>query len=66
MAEELKPEQQTGSIIIPQQTEFIEVTKNTKGYNFAVKILSTDIDKLKTITDKLNIIYSDSNWREGK
>lgn len=48
---------QTGSIIIPQQQESIEVTRNTKGYNYVVKILGTDLNRLKELTDKLNILY---------
>lgn len=45
-----------GSIVIPQ-SESIEVTRNTKGYNYSVKILSTDLDRLKVITDKLETMY---------
>ena len=39
------------------QSPSIEVTKNTKGYNWTVKILSTDIAKIKELTDQLNQIY---------
>ena len=55
---ELKAEAQTGSpIIINNQTESIEVTKNTKGYNWSVKILGTDLDRLQTITNALELRY---------
>ena len=45
-----------GNVVIPQ-SESIEVTRNTKGYNFSVKILSTDVDKIKKLTDELNKLY---------
>lgn len=34
-------------------TESIKLFKNTKGYNWEVKILSTDIERLKELNDKM-------------
>ena len=42
---------------IIQQTESIEVERNTKGYNFTVKLLGTDLKRLKELTDQLNLMY---------
>jgi hypothetical protein len=47
----------SGNIIIPQQQESIEITRNSKGYGFVVKVLGLDIDKLKSITDRLDVLY---------
>lgn len=49
----------TGSpqIIIPQQQESIEVTRNTKGYNWTIKMLGIDLVRLKEKTDLLNKMY---------
>lgn len=41
-----------------ENIEYLSVTKNSKGINWEVKILGTDVDKLKNITDKLESIYS--------
>lgn len=41
---------------IPQK-ESIKVIKNTKGFNYEVKILEINIDRMKEITDKLDIMY---------
>jgi len=57
MTEQTIDNLQTGSIIIPQQSESIEVTRNTKGFNYVVKILSTDLNRLKELTDKLEVMY---------
>jgi hypothetical protein len=47
----------TTAQLAPAQNESIEVTRNTKGYNWTVKILSTDLERLVDITSKLNSIY---------
>ena len=41
-----------------RESPSIEVTKNTKGYNYTVKILSNDVNRIKELTDQLNQIYS--------
>ena len=43
-----------------RESPSIEVTKNTKGYNYTVKILSNDVKRIKELTDMLNQIYSGS------
>jgi len=48
---------QGNQIIIPQQQESVEVERNTKGYNFSVRILGIDLKRLKQITDELNRMY---------
>jgi hypothetical protein len=42
---------------IIQQSESVEITRNTKGYNYVVKVLNLDLIRLKEITDKLEILY---------
>ena len=54
----IKPEASLSSqIVLPQANESTEVTRNTKGYNWCVKILSTDLKRLKELTDELNKLY---------
>lgn len=45
------------TIVIPQQQESVEVERNTKGYNYSVRILGIDLKRLKEITDELNKMY---------
>ena len=42
---------------MPTQQESVEVERNTKGYNFTVKLLGIDLIRLKQITDELNRMY---------
>jgi len=39
----------------PQET--IEITHNSKGYNWSVKMIGIDLDRLQTLTDELNRRY---------
>lgn len=42
-----------------EQKESIKITKNAKGnYQYEVKILSLDVEKLKEITDKIEEKYN--------
>lgn len=54
----IKPEMPTGStIVIPQQQESVEITRNTKGYNWTLKLIGIDLVRLKETTDALNKLY---------
>jgi len=55
---QLNPEGSLSSqIMLPQANECLEVTRNSKGYNWTCKILSTDLKRLKELTDELNKLY---------
>jgi hypothetical protein len=40
-----------------EQKPSIKIIRNTKGFNYEVKILELDVSKLKTITDELEKVY---------
>lgn len=37
---------------LAKDTESLKLIKNTKGYNWEIKILSTDLDRLQKINDQ--------------
>ena len=45
-ANNIQPETQP-SIVEVKQSEYVEVTRNSKGYNYSVKLLEVNLDKLK-------------------
>lgn len=44
-------------IIFPTMQESIEVTRNSKGYNWTLKLIGVDLERLKEKTDLLNKLY---------
>jgi len=44
-----------------EQKESLKLVKNTKGYNYEVKILEIDIKRLKKITDEIEETYNIKN-----
>ena len=44
-------------IILPTQQESIEITRNSKGYNWTIKMIGIDLERLKEKTDLLNKLY---------
>ena len=40
---------------LPQET--VEISKNSKGYVWTVKLIGIDLDRLQTLTDELNRRY---------
>jgi hypothetical protein len=47
-----------------QQNPSIKVTKNTKGYNFEFKILSTDVEEMDSIHNL--IVEKIKKWEENE
>lgn len=56
----------TENTIQISQNESIEVTRNSKGWNFVVKILSTDVKRMKELTDELEKIYKSERGENEK
>ena len=48
------------NLIMPEleQKESLKLIKNTKGYNYEVKILSLNVKELKKITDEIEAVYN--------
>lgn len=43
--------------ILETTTESLKLIKNTKGYNWEIKILSIDLERLKKINDQMIAEY---------
>jgi len=43
-----------------KETDSLELTKNTKGFNWKIKILGTDFDRLKELNCKFEKEYGSS------
>jgi hypothetical protein len=63
---EIEPENLTGNELGRQNdSESVKLIKNTKGYNWEIKVLSTSLgieehlSRLKFINDQLNETYGD-------
>jgi len=46
---------------IIEQKSSIKIIKNSKGYNYEVKILSLDVQELKKVTDEIEKTYKIEN-----
>jgi len=40
-----------------EQKPSIKIIRNTKGYNYEIKVLDLDLAKLKQLTDELDKLY---------
>lgn len=40
-------------ILNVEQKEYVKLIKNTKGYNWEIKVLNNDIEELKKLNDKM-------------
>ncbi len=40
-----------------EQKPSIKIIRNTKGYNYEVKILSLDVDEIRKVTNKIEEVY---------
>lgn len=50
------PENPPESIIV-EQKESVKLIRNTKGYNWEIKLLEINLDRLKEIDDRLKKDY---------
>lgn len=43
--------------LINEQTESVKLIKNTKGYNWEIRVLGTDIPRLQALNAQLEALY---------
>ena len=53
----IQPETSGNTIVINTPTESIEVTRNSRGFNWTIKVIGIYLKRLQELTNELNKLY---------